>query len=148
MGRGELSFTVSATGIFYRWKDNKGVNTLCCLFIAQYPSDICLVAKKQKHGTRETFTCLLPVHEYNRHMNSVDKFDRLKNDWMRLFIYIVACCAINAFIIHKELGMEKLTNRDFRRAIYRAMFAPKIVTVSNSEKFVPRPLKASQQVHP
>lgn len=140
MLRGEFSFSVSNTGTaVYRWKDSKGVNILST---AHDPSEISTVKRKQKDGTRKTFTCPLAIQEYNCHMNFVDKFDRLKNEykidrkskkwWMRLFFHFIDCCVTNAFIIHKEIDMQQYNNKDFKRTLYRTIFAARIVSTKKA----------------
>ena len=60
------------SGIFSLWQDNKTASTNC-----RNREDT--VTRKQKDGTRITFTCFLNVIDYNKHMRGVDCNDQLRH---------------------------------------------------------------------
>ncbi|XP_039296690.1 piggyBac transposable element-derived protein 4-like [Nilaparvata lugens] len=146
--RGEFDWSVSNHGIsVYKWKDNKCVNLM-----SNYhnPNDTLSVQRRGKDGTKISVPCPEILPDYNGNMNFVDNFDRLKGDycidrkskkwWPRLFYHFLDCCVINAFIMHKELNMQQLSNKDFRRNIYMDMFSSKLREKIGAEKPFPKPV--------
>lgn len=133
--RGEFDYSVSNHGLSaYKWKDNK-----CVYFLSNFhnPGETVEVQRKEKDGTRKSIPCPKIVPDYNSNMNYVDNFDRLKGDykinrrsrkwWPRIFFHLLDCCVVNAFIMHKEINMEQLTHKDFRRSVYTDMLSKCIV---------------------
>ena len=77
-----------------------------------------------KTGERASFTCPLPVSEYNKHMGYVDQADALRGSyemgrksvrwWTYIFWYVVNTASVNAFAFFfndKEAEGENLLFR-------------------------------------
>jgi hypothetical protein len=79
INRGDFDFNVCNDGVcMFRWKDKKGVNLI---FSVHKLSDISSVDRMEKDGNRHKIPCPQVLKDYNRHMNFVDNFDRLKGDY-------------------------------------------------------------------
>lgn len=57
---------------------------------------------------------------------------------MRLVFHFVESSVSNAFIIHKEVQMQHLTNKDFRRIIYYDLLVKQIVTTESKKSTATR----------
>jgi hypothetical protein len=79
----------------------------------------------------------LAIDDYNKFMNSVDKFDQLKvtygidrksrKFWHRIFFYFLDAAVVNANILYGFLGLPKISTKDFRLSIVDGLTAEKIV---------------------
>lgn len=149
--RGEYDWKRSEDGItMFKWKDKKAVN-----FLSNFhdPNQTLTVQRKEKDGSISDIPCPQILSDYNSNMNFVDNFDRLKNDYqidrkskkwyLRLFFHFLDAAITNSFIIHKEVGSEKLTNKEFRRAVYEGLLAKSIVCPMDT---TPGPKRKSVQV--
>jgi hypothetical protein len=77
MKRGEFDVRSSSSGITATlWKDRKGI-----LFLSNFhdPTDVSIVARKNKDGTSEDISCPETVKQYTANMRLVDKADMLKS---------------------------------------------------------------------
>jgi hypothetical protein len=94
-----FDFSVSNDRVcVYRWKDKKGVNLISSV---HNPSDISSVDRMEKDGNQHKVPCPQVLKDYNRHMNFVDNFDRLKGDyqmnrkikkwWLRFLFHFMDC---------------------------------------------------------
>ncbi|PSN33834.1 hypothetical protein C0J52_28021 [Blattella germanica] len=139
---GEFDAWVCSQGIsVYRWNDKRGVNLMSTV---HDPFDVMTVTRMEKDGSIVNVPCPKVLKDYNDNMNFVDNFDRLKSDyeidrkrkkwWHRLFFHFVDCCVVNAFIIHKDLNMEKYSNKNFRRKTYHGLLAKQLVATAKSDR--------------
>ncbi|XP_028044425.1 piggyBac transposable element-derived protein 4-like [Rhopalosiphum maidis] len=143
MMRGDFDWNTSDTNItMCKWKDKRSVHLLSSRSLPQEPIS---VKRKQKDGTIVNVPCPQVLVDYNKNMNYVDNFDRLKGDYsldrksvkwyMRLVFHFVDCAITNAFIIHKELpNVEHFKNKNFKRNIYNTLLSDKLVAVSQKSK--------------
>lgn len=79
MKRGEFDYFVSNTKLLaIKWKYKRCVNLL-----SNYnkPDQVTSVKRKNKDGTSADVACPLLLVHYNKHMNSVDKFDQNKSTY-------------------------------------------------------------------
>lgn len=94
------------------WNDNKRV-TIISNFIGKEPLGECNRFDRKK---RETVTVTRPaaVQTYNNYMGGVDKADMLlalyrtkyrsRKWYQRIAFHLISQCAVNAWIIHREIG--------------------------------------------
>jgi hypothetical protein len=61
-----------------------------------------------------------------------------KKWWLRFLFNLIDCSGTNAFIMHKELEMQQLSNKDFRHHVYIGPLALCIVKVNRPGKSEPR----------
>lgn len=136
MERGDYDWNTSNTNItMCKWKDNRSVHFLSSRSSPQEPI---------YDGTIINVPCPQVLADYNKNMNFVDNFDRLKGDYsldrksskwyLRLVFHFVDCAITNAFIIHQELPIEQLTNKNFRRSIYNTLLSDQVVATAQKSK--------------
>ncbi|XP_049770472.1 piggyBac transposable element-derived protein 4-like [Schistocerca cancellata] len=141
MKRGDYDWATSNTGLsVMKWKDKRSVHLLSNF---HDPIQTTGVTRKEKDGNEIKVSCPIGLSDYNGNMNYADKFDQLKGVyetdrksrkwWHRIFWYFVDATVVNAFIIHKEMKLPKMTLKDFRREITRDLVAPALVA-SRGEK--------------
>ncbi|XP_049762479.1 piggyBac transposable element-derived protein 4-like [Schistocerca cancellata] len=76
MKRGDFDSKVSNHGVaFYKWMDKRAVNLIPTM---HDPSDTTSVNRKENDGSTTVVACPRVLSDYNRSMNFVDNFDRLK----------------------------------------------------------------------
>ncbi|XP_050057150.1 uncharacterized protein LOC126550159 isoform X6 [Aphis gossypii] len=143
MMRGDFDWNTSNTNItMCKWRDKRSVHLLSSRSLPQEPIS---VKRKQKDGTIINVPCPQVLVDYNKNMNYVDNFDRLKGDYsldrksikwyMRLVFHFVDCAITNAFIIHRELpNVEHFKNKNFKRNIYNTLLSEQLVAVSQKSK--------------
>ena len=140
MKRGEYEWQTSEYGItMFKWKDKKDVYLLSN---CHDPYETITVNRKEKDGSIIEIPCPNILKDYNANMNFVDNFDRLKNDYqidrkskkwyLRLFFHFLDAAITNSFIIYKDIGVEKITNKEFRRRVYEGLLAKAIVCSQSS----------------
>lgn len=133
--RGEYDYKVSNENIsIVKWKDKKSVHMLSTL---HDPKEVTSVNRRQKDGNLIEVQCPQVLKDYNLNMNFVDNFDRIVNDyhlgrkskrcWLRIFFHMLHCSVSNAFICHKELEMDKFSNKNFIRSVYEGLLKKSIV---------------------
>ncbi|KAJ8869304.1 hypothetical protein PR048_030878 [Dryococelus australis] len=103
------------------------------------PGDVITVKRKEKDGSISEIPCPKISKDYNANMNFVDDVDRLKNDYEvdrkgkkngtggSFFFHFVDAAVTNAYIVHKQLDLEKMSNKDFRRAVYAGLLATALI---------------------
>lgn len=129
MKRGQFDFSVSDKGLLaVKWKDKRSVHLL-----SNYhkPNDVSYVKRKNRDGSSEDIPCPQVLIDYNRYMNSVDKFDQNKSTyeidrkshkwWHRIFFYFVDASVVNAFVLHKKINTIAITMKDFRLQIIESL---------------------------
>lgn len=166
MKRGEFDFYTSNNGMLaLKWKDKRAVSLLSNYHDSHETST---VKRKNKDGTVEDVLCPQLLIDYNKFMNGVDKFDQIKSTyevdrkshkwWHRIFFFFLDASIVNAFIIYKELNLEKMTMKDFRLAVAEYLIsAPNIkkrcsdvsspITIKKHKPFVPPTTRHSEANH-
>lgn len=172
MKRGEYDYATSDMGLaMVKWKDKRAVHLLSNF---HDPKETDEVIRKDKDGSQVIVPCPKVLSDYNQNMNCVDKFDQLKGTyeldrkskkwWHRIFWYFIDASIVNAYILHKELGLEKMSSKDFRRAISQELVAPAHVAsrqknqpkrksvpsateISKSKPFVPKSIRLENSAH-
>ncbi|XP_049764577.1 piggyBac transposable element-derived protein 4-like [Schistocerca cancellata] len=135
MKRGDYDWATSNTGLsVMKWKDKRSVHLLSNF---HDPTQTTEFTRKEKDGNEIKVSCPIALSDYNANMNCVDKFDQLKGVYEtdrksrklchRKFWYFIDATVVNAFIIHKEMKLPKMTLKDFIREIARDLVAPALV---------------------
>ena len=118
--RGELETFVSDTGIIAsKWIDSTDVYILSN-FHSNDPNKITTVLRKNNKGVKIAVPAPPSIADYNKNMNSVDKFDQLmssynidrrsKKWWHRIFFYFLDAAVLNAYISYKHFIDIELKN--------------------------------------
>jgi len=136
LSRGDFDWSTSNTNItMCKWKNKRSIHLLSSRSL---PQETVSVKRRQKDGKFLDVPCPKILVDYNKNMNYVDNFDRLKGDYsldrksskwyMRLVFHFIDCAITNAFIIHKELPtIDHFSNKDFKRSIYNALLSDQLV---------------------
>lgn len=132
MERGNTDWSVSDESVCcMKWKDKRTVHLLSNF---HDPTQGAEVDRKNKDGTVTKVPCPAALHDYNKNMNFVDKFDQMKGQyeidrkskkwWHRIFFHFLDCCVVNAYIIFREIEeAERMTMKDFRRSVISSLTA-------------------------
>jgi hypothetical protein len=106
LGRGECDYRVSAKDglAFFKWQDNKPVYVLSNF----HGTEIYLVKRTEKDGTKREFTSPMAVAHYNKYMGGVDKAKKVKK-----------CGGTGSFLafLIRQLSMPKLFIRSWKRRL-------------------------------
>lgn len=119
--RGEYDWQISDTGLlFMKWIDKRAVTALSNF---HDPNKFAKVKQRQIDGSVKDIDKPDIIHDYNMHMNNVDKLDQLKKYyeldrksrkwWHRIFFHFLDVAVVNAFIISKSSGYQ-LPLKDFK----------------------------------
>lgn len=164
--RGDFDFSVSNNGLLaVKWMDKKAVNLL-----SNYhnPADVCTVNRRNPAGVVTQIPCPQLLTDYNKHMNGVDKFDQNKHTyeinrkshkwWHRIFFYFLDASVVNAFVLHKQLNLNKTTMKNFRLSIVEYLVAVQkrpskrshsslSVAIKKHKPFVPKKIRHENSDH-
>lgn len=167
MKRGEYDYFINNEGVsMVKWKDNKAVHLISNF---HDPTMATTVRRKGKDGSVQDVACPVMLTDYNKNMNSVDKFDQKKQCyeinrkskkwWHRIFFHFIDACVVNSFIIYTNLNLPNLTMKDFRRQIVNYLVCETLtaakkrkrtdspVLLQNRKPMVPLQIRQSQSAH-
>lgn len=135
MSRGDSETFTSNTGInATKWRDKKDVFLLTNF---HDPKDISEVARREKDGTRKLYPCPISIIDYNKNMNSVDKFDqqlasykldrRSKKWWHRILFYFLDAAVVNSYLLYKEALQKNIKLKEFKIQCVEGLLAARLV---------------------
>ena len=147
--RGDYKTIEKENCIFSLWQDNKTVSVLS----TNCRNEEGTVTRKQKDGTRKTFTCPLNVIDYNKYMGGVDCNDRLQHYYcVRLkshkfykyiFWFLFELTLANAYILHRYVPS---TGHVYHQYVdFKSELAKQLIGNYNGRKVRGRP---SSAIHP
>lgn len=121
MKKGEYDWEISTDGIlFMKWIDKRAVSALSSF---HDPTKFIKVNQRQFDGSVKEIDKPEIIHDYNIHMNNVDKLDQLKKYyevdrksrkwWHRIFFHFLDVALVNSYLISKSLGYN-LPLKDFK----------------------------------
>lgn len=155
MKRGDYNwFTTSAGVSAYKWCDKRTVHLLSNF---HNPNETTEVKRKTKDGTSENVPCPKVLTDYNKYMNSVDKFDQMrtvygldrksKKWWHRIMFFFLDAAVVNAYVLYTLSDEAKMSMKEFRLNITDNLVADKMVkilqvkTLQNSVNQIPIQIK-------
>lgn len=126
--RGEFDYRVSNHDIaVFKWMDNKAVNLISNFHGSEREE----IRRKQKDGSKKTFSCPKAINDYNKNMGGVDKADfycaiyglNRKNVkwWHRLFFGLIDRALTNAYVAYCKVTGRKIPSLQFRRNVTLAL---------------------------
>src|SRR4051794_23249186 len=81
------------------------------------PAKNTTVARHVGNDEIKRYKCLELLADYNNHMGGIDRFDQMLayymadfkcyKGWQRVFMYLLNCCVVNAFISYKMHNPKK-----------------------------------------
>lgn len=164
--RGQSQVLTSNTGLVaIKWRDKRSVHILSNF---HDPKDTITVNRKNNDGTIVQFPCPVALSDYNQNMNFVDKFDqnltsykidrKSKKWWHRIFFYLLDAAVVNSFVLYKELQLETMTMKDFRREIVNFLVSKAVVkqkrnsisetvTIKRSKPYVSEQIRKTESAH-
>jgi Transposase IS4 len=142
--RGEFMYQTKGCVAAIKWQDNKPV---CFLTTAHSPTDVSVIQRKNKDGSKTDITCPNAVAQYNEIMGGVDRFDQLKERyaigrrsikwWHRILYYLIDLAIINSFILWK---LNKRSSANHDQMSYRLRLARQLIDGFTTRKRIGRPI--------
>ncbi|XP_050705681.1 piggyBac transposable element-derived protein 4-like [Eriocheir sinensis] len=131
---GDSETLTSSTGIgATKWRDK---NDVFILTNFHDPSEMSEVNRRQKDGSKCLYPCPICVTDYNKNMNSVDKFDQLmasykldrrsKKWWHRIFFYFLDAAVVNSYIVFRTLK-NNMPLKEFKIHCVEGLLATRLV---------------------
>ena len=149
--RGECTFRQCGNVVATAWKDNKVVNVASTL---ASPDDMTTVDRRQKDGTRVSFTCPRCIQLCNEHMGGVDEGDQLRGyyqvrlkctkNYKYIFWFMFDVSVTNSFILTK---FDVVTGTPMTLKQFRVKLAEQLIGNYCSRKRAGRPRKRPSPPH-